>query len=192
MKIKKVAAIAACGIVMASAAVGLTACSGGAEKVEALGTYSYKEFIVFNMEAGSVINSLVENITIYSDNTYIATSLFDSEYSSQGSDYSTVMYSYCVFSGTYELVSEDTEFNSKTIKITDVQEAYTDIANPINVADYIATLEGEEATKATELMTTVKAEMTLTADCKMSHNLSNSKEGYAISNFFSSASKPKQ
>ena len=116
-KFQKLALIAAMTATVAGAGM-MVGCGSPAK--EELGVYHYNRSEYRVIEQGKLMNGYSSVMVINSDNTFSATTVYDSYYSSDGETYSPVYYVACGLYGTYEVVSEDTDLGEKTVKITSV------------------------------------------------------------------------
>lgn len=160
-KFQKLALVAALAATVSC--VGMFAgCSSAKEEV---GTYHYNYSEFAKITQGSLIRSYSDVLTIYSDNTFTLSSVFDCYYSSDGEAYNPVSYSACTAYGTYEVVSEDADLGEMTIKITDITKCVVDGETVVLKEEF--TDKVIEATKKV-----IDKEVILTFDYKISDSIS--------------------
>lgn len=162
-KFKKLAAMTALMLSLAGLAL-FGGCSGTA--VENLGIYHYNRSEYRVIEQGKLMNSYSDSMTIYSDNTFAVSCVYDSYYSSDGEAYNPVYYSAYNMYGTYEVVSEDAELGEKTIQITDVTMFQVD-----TLSGSILKEEFSEELSTAVSETLIGKELLLTSDYKISEQL---------------------
>ena len=160
----KVKKVALAFVLVAVAAVSLlcVGCSGGGAEID--GIYHYNTSEPEIIEQGRLLSTNSSSLTIYTDNTFAASALLDTLYSSDGTSYNPTYFGFYNVYGTYEVLSEDTDLNERTIKITEV--------NKIVTAD--GSFEGDAIPAAvTEVIGTslVGKEMILTGDYELTENL---------------------
>lgn len=116
---------ALCTVLAAVAAVSLmfVGCSSGGAEID--GIYHYSSVNPVTIEQGRLIRTTQESMTIFTDNTFAAGCVNDTLYSSDGTSYNPTYFGFYNMYGTYEVVSEDTTLNERTIKITDVTTLVT-------------------------------------------------------------------
>lgn len=162
-KFKKLAAMTAVMLSLAGLAL-FGGCSGTA--VENLGIYHYNrsEFVV--IEQGKLIRSYADSMTVYSDNTFAVSCIFDCYYSSDGEAFNPVSYMSYNMYGTYEVISEDAELGEMTIQITDVTMFEVDtLSGAIQKENF------SEALNAAVSEGYLGKELLLTSDYKISEQL---------------------
>lgn len=161
-KFQKLALVAA--MTATVSCVGMFAgCSAPAK--EEVGIYHYNLTNFSKITQGWLLASWADTITIYSDNTFSLSSVYDSYYSSDGEAFSPVYYSACTAYGTYEIVSEDADLGEKTIKITDITKCVVDGETVVLKEEF--TDKVIEATKKV-----LDKEVILTFDYKISDSIS--------------------
>ena len=160
-KFKKAAAAFALAAV-AAVSLMFVGCSGGGAEID--GIYHYNSSEPEIIEQGRLLSTNSTSLTIFTDNTFSASAYLDTLYSSDGTSYNPTYFGFYNMYGTYEVVSEDTTLNEKTIKITEVTTLVT--------ADgEFAKEEFPDAVNEALNNSVIGIDMILTADYELTVNL---------------------
>lgn len=160
-KVKK-AALAFVLAAVAAVSLLCVGCSGGGAELK--GIYCNSIASYSTIEQGYLVSTYNTSLSVYTDNTFTANAVQNTLYSSDGSSFNPTFFGIYTLYGTYEVLSEDTDLNERTIKITEV--------NKIVTAD--GSFEGDAIPAAvTEVIGTslVGKEMILTGDYELTENL---------------------
>lgn len=157
---KKILSVVLCLSLMLGCACMLTACGGNAG-VTQVGTWEYAELTYRVIEQGKLNTGNFNNITLFSDNTFVLTVEMNTYYSSDGGEtYNPVADNYYVVHGTYEVTDENAELGEKTIKIASITRVQT------NEFDTETGTDAQKAAMGT--CETIGTEIILDAALKMS------------------------
>lgn len=118
-KFTKLAMTAAVALTMVGSAAALAGCTGAPAK-DLAGIYTNNSSKYMQITQGKIILSFADSITLFSDNTFAASCVYECYYSSDGEAYNPATYIACNMYGSYEVVSEDADLGEKTIKLSDV------------------------------------------------------------------------
>ena len=102
----------------------LASCNGGGGNSGGLtevGTWELTDINMRTIEQGKLAAANHNTITLFSDNTFVLTSVVNTLYSSDGGEtYNPTSYVNDIVHGKYEVTEKNEELNETTIKITEI------------------------------------------------------------------------
>lgn len=144
------------------------ACSSGdnGSGLSEVGTWQLTELSAETITQGMLLHAVHNTITLFSDNTFVLTCVYDTDYSSDGGEtFNPISYVDRFVHGKYEVVGSNEELGEQTIKITEItQVSYGDYDSVASATD-----EDKDAIKNNEV---VGMEVILTSDHSMSEMIS--------------------